>query len=213
MKNTTVTQWLLVSLGLWLLSQQCGQCFYDPGQQRWINRDPIQERGGLNLYGLVANNPINCIDILGLVLSNPEVAGIIFNETRSLSGNPADLSSMYQNLAHVIMNGDAMQDASGGKFKRPKSASTKCKPGPLEQSKYKQILSDVTAARAAKEDPTDGALDFNLRPNNSTGNLFGADYLPLSTQNGPFNNRYTAGGLPTTGVYVNTYFDTRYSEP
>jgi hypothetical protein len=32
---------------------------------RWPSRDPIRERGGINLYGFVGNNPINAIDVLG----------------------------------------------------------------------------------------------------------------------------------------------------
>src|SRR5208282_6855164 len=39
--------------------------FYDPNSQRWINRDPIQERGGLNLYAFARNGPINVIDCVG----------------------------------------------------------------------------------------------------------------------------------------------------
>jgi RHS repeat-associated protein len=42
-----------------------GYRFYDPNLQRWINRDPIGEKGGLNLYGIVGNNPITKIDALG----------------------------------------------------------------------------------------------------------------------------------------------------
>jgi RHS repeat-associated protein len=38
----------------------------DPATGRWINRDPIREKGGLNLYGYVKQNPIVGIDIYGL---------------------------------------------------------------------------------------------------------------------------------------------------
>jgi RHS repeat-associated protein len=39
---------------------------YDPDAGRWLNQDPIQERGGINLYGFVGNNPVNWLDPLGL---------------------------------------------------------------------------------------------------------------------------------------------------
>lgn len=40
--------------------------FYHPEQGRWINRDPIEEQGGANLYGFVLNDPLNKVDPLGL---------------------------------------------------------------------------------------------------------------------------------------------------
>ncbi len=40
--------------------------FYSPGQGRFLNRDPIGERGGLNLYAFVGNDPVNRWDWLGL---------------------------------------------------------------------------------------------------------------------------------------------------
>ena len=43
-----------------------GRRFYDSNLQRWVNRDPIQESGGLNLYAYVYNNAVNNIDPSGL---------------------------------------------------------------------------------------------------------------------------------------------------
>jgi RHS repeat-associated protein len=40
--------------------------FYLPSFGRWINRDPIAERGGVNLYAYVSNNGINLFDLMGL---------------------------------------------------------------------------------------------------------------------------------------------------
>jgi RHS repeat-associated protein len=40
--------------------------YYEPNFQRWLNRDPIQERGGLNLYEFNHNGSINWFDANGL---------------------------------------------------------------------------------------------------------------------------------------------------
>jgi RHS repeat-associated protein len=48
-----------------------GYRYYKPELGRWINRDPIEEEGGLNLYGFVYNRPTVSIDILGMFISNP----------------------------------------------------------------------------------------------------------------------------------------------
>jgi RHS repeat-associated protein len=39
---------------------------YQPSTGRWVSIDPIGERGGLNLYGFVGNNPASRVDPLGL---------------------------------------------------------------------------------------------------------------------------------------------------
>ena len=56
-----------------------GYRYYDPGHGRWLNRDPLEEQGGINLYGFVGNDPINAIDPLGLTtidvsVGTPEAA-------------------------------------------------------------------------------------------------------------------------------------------
>src|SRR5690606_36002311 len=40
---------------------------YDPRTGRWLSRDPIGERGGINLYRYVGNKPISSRDGLGLI--------------------------------------------------------------------------------------------------------------------------------------------------
>jgi RHS repeat-associated protein len=42
-----------------------GYRLYDPYIGRWINRDPIGEEGGLNLYAANYNNSISRVDVLG----------------------------------------------------------------------------------------------------------------------------------------------------
>ena len=48
-----------------------GYRFYDPNLQRWINRDPIWERGGRNLYRFVSADPVSRRDKAGLLPDGP----------------------------------------------------------------------------------------------------------------------------------------------
>jgi hypothetical protein len=63
MKTKQILMLTLVLLGVSLARE--AQAFYNPSTGRWLSRDPIAESGGLDLYGLVANNGINIIDPLG----------------------------------------------------------------------------------------------------------------------------------------------------
>ena len=60
--------------------------YYDPQTGRWPNRDPIEERGGLNLYGMVGNNPINLVDFDGRVFDWIPILGTIEVAIRSAFG-------------------------------------------------------------------------------------------------------------------------------
>jgi RHS repeat-associated protein len=68
---------------------------YIPELDRWLNRDPIQENGGINLYGFLKNQPINRIDVLGLQsvpvsLSEAIAAGDVSQVTSILAGLTED---------------------------------------------------------------------------------------------------------------------------
>jgi RHS repeat-associated protein len=43
-----------------------GYRFYDPSSQRWLNRDPLGEVGGICIYGFLRNSPLANFDSLGL---------------------------------------------------------------------------------------------------------------------------------------------------
>ena len=62
-----------------------GYRFYDPNTGRWPSRDPIEERGGTNLYGFAGNCPVVLFDKLGLCSTCPEGSVI--------RGNPAGLNA------------------------------------------------------------------------------------------------------------------------
>ena len=50
-----------------IFGARTGHRFYNPDSGRWLNRDPIEEEGGLNIYGFVDNEPISNVDLHGMV--------------------------------------------------------------------------------------------------------------------------------------------------
>jgi hypothetical protein len=44
---------------------------------RWISRDPLEENGGLNLYGFVQNNPVDYYDLFGLLKDGEKILSIL----------------------------------------------------------------------------------------------------------------------------------------
>ncbi len=62
--------------GLWLALFRA----YDANLGRWLNRDPIEEAGGLNVYGYVGNDPFNWVDPDGAQSTSPIRAAAPFRE-------------------------------------------------------------------------------------------------------------------------------------
>jgi len=57
-----------------------GYRYYDPETGRWLNRDPIGENGGENLYEFVKNEPTYWIDVLGMAPGQPATPNGYWND-------------------------------------------------------------------------------------------------------------------------------------
>jgi len=42
-----------------------GLRYYNPELGRWVNRDPIEEEGGIHIYAMTHNDAVNVVDVLG----------------------------------------------------------------------------------------------------------------------------------------------------
>ncbi len=63
MKNI---QYLLLSILILSSFSVSAFAYYHPEEGRWVTRDPIEERGGVNVYGFVSNNGVTYWDYIGL---------------------------------------------------------------------------------------------------------------------------------------------------
>ncbi len=89
--------------------------YYSPRFARWINRDPIGERGGINLYAMVGNDAVNKWDKLG----NYEVCKDKINCIGHASGIGSALFPGKDSLASTFKK-------LGWVCKKSKSANCKC---------------------------------------------------------------------------------------
>ena len=73
------------------------------GRHEWPNQDPIQERGGINLYGYVGNDPVNFSDPFGLKRN----CGESFNDCRKrcLQDNYGDSYDLALDLSYLSIPG------------------------------------------------------------------------------------------------------------
>jgi RHS repeat-associated protein len=95
-----------------------GLRYYNPAQGRWLNRDPIRENGGLNLYGFVANNPQAAIDSDGLKLEtySKDPANIPLTPDTEPPDNPKELgeAGVHWNVGISIESDDVTVTINGG---------------------------------------------------------------------------------------------------
>lgn len=80
--KTILKSGLFLALGALLLAAPTVFGFYNPQAGRWLNRDPIEESGGRNLYVITGNSALNKVDAAGklsIVIQGTKVDGSIEN--------------------------------------------------------------------------------------------------------------------------------------
>ena len=88
-----------------------GYRHYDPAKGRWLSRDPIEELGGINLYGFVFNNPVDFSDRDGRFLNF--VAGAIIGAAADYAGQVAGNIASGQSLGQSLTNVSGASIAGG----------------------------------------------------------------------------------------------------
>jgi len=74
-----------------------GYRFYEPTLQRWLNRDPLGEAGGLNLHRFLQNSPLSWFDPWGLAESEDDPLG--FLDLPELGDCPEHVTGMENDFA------------------------------------------------------------------------------------------------------------------
>jgi hypothetical protein len=144
-----------------------------------------------------------------------DVGLIVFNETQSITDSDKandTIDAAREKIAHVVINGDTQFGRHRPATARPIEPSATTLEDPRTRKAYDSSLAAAREAYLGANDPTHGATHMNMRPNAGRSNFRpGGPHGPgftIRTQSGPFNNSFpTRGknGLPSRGVYVNTY--------
>lgn len=70
-----------------------GYRVYSPSLKRFLNRDPIEEQGGVNLYAIVGNSLVNRWDYLGMSWEDPHNNSLL-NQARVLMNSESNLDRL-----------------------------------------------------------------------------------------------------------------------
>jgi RHS repeat-associated protein len=111
-----------------------GLRFYDPGLQRWLNRDPIEEKGGINMYQFVRNDPSNHFDPDGRIVVPALVIGAAV-----LAG-----WSFYKMLQAIKNNAENAENAAHNRERDHENASDPTLPYcPIRESGVRNGMNDM----------------------------------------------------------------------
>jgi|GEM_PF-3375297 len=127
MKNL---KFILLALVHLVFLANSAQAHYDPNVGRWLSRDPIAERGGVNLYGFVGNDGVSLVDKNGLLpvyyafntpsnvsvenrTGNIRIAGQTFSDGDvQCKSNGCKLECQVVAGSYILMNSDSVKIGS-----------------------------------------------------------------------------------------------------
>jgi RHS repeat-associated protein len=174
--------------------------FYDPLAQRWLNRDPIEEWGGINIYGYVFNAPVNLYDpdgrIVPIIVGGIAVGGGIYAGAQWFLG-------MYDNYLNQQLTDlykddvDKMIDADPNDF------------DPDAMQKKRQQIVCLGAASAGNLSRTPGTFNngppspslppFTVKPSHFSA-------APAANLTGRPGYQRVGGYVKRNGTYVPPYY-------
>jgi RHS repeat-associated protein len=118
---------------------------YDPNLGRWISRDPLQERGGMNFYAYANNSPVRFIDPSGLSGYDVTQEGW----WQSLESTGTSIFGFY----HDVFTGNVQKNAAlryaQGPLGQAERLTNPCSDSWLERNAYRLVVGSLIVSGAA----------------------------------------------------------------
>lgn len=151
---------LLLAL-LAVLLVQTAQAFYNPSTGRWLSRDPIAEMGGNNLHGMLSNDALNNVDVLGMGPCEDKFKGKMKNLVKDISRfrkkEQAHRKEKTDRMREFQEDGGDLKNTKGGGKHSPKWPPSETRNGHVD------LIDFHKAAEAAAKAAAEAAIQEFLR--------------------------------------------------
>ncbi len=126
-----------------------GYRYYDPSTGKWLNRDPLGEEDGPNVYDFVLNNLVNYVDRLGLHVFSIDITAKSWIAKPIIPGYvPGGFQPMlYAAVVEVslLTDDNVANDAIDGKYRflSQKVISVECDGSTVKSASFSGLFTDV----------------------------------------------------------------------